>query len=97
MGLLLVLVALSTATLLRDGPIPFSYDKHGQDWEMGACASRDAQSPVNFDLQIFAKPTAKFSFYYRDITEKIPVKTQATALCTEPYECGVRLLRWHRI
>lgn len=48
--------------------LPFSYARHGEEWTQGACASRDYQSPVNFDDKLKEPPTNTLPYHYQPIT-----------------------------
>lgn len=62
---------------LRASPAPapqavdlVNYKLHGQEWTSGACASRDYQSPVNFDRFLKDPPTGDLPFHYEPIRNK---------------------------
>lgn len=42
----------------------YDYSKFGQDWVQGMCASRERQSPINFD-DLTSPPTGRLSFSYQ--------------------------------
>lgn len=51
----------------RQAPQPVNYYQHGVDWRQGMCASRERQSPVNFDTQLKAPPTVFLNYKYDPI------------------------------
>jgi len=51
----------------------YSYLNHGQDWVQGSCASRERQSPVNFDDMSFPVSDHRGFYYNYQVIEK-PIK-----------------------
>jgi len=62
------------ASLLRSanvdvaGLVSYDYSRHGQDWVMGACASRSRQSPIDFPAgDLSMPPSARLSYLYQKV------------------------------
>lgn len=56
----------------KSGIFSYDYAHGGQDWVIGACASRQRQSPINFD-DLMSPPTGKLSYTYSTITSPVEV------------------------
>lgn len=72
-------LAASTAAAAAAGvAAPVNYLKNGADWQQGACASRDYQSPVNFDEHLKDPPLNVLNYHYEPVKSML-MKMQASS------------------
>mmetsp|Transcript_13433 Transcript_13433/g.33668 ORF Transcript_13433/g.33668 Transcript_13433/m.33668 type:complete len:444 (+) Transcript_13433:148-1479(+) len=62
------------------GSIPYDYGKHGQEWDMGSCASREKQSPINLYTKLDEPPYASFLYNYRATSRPVSLKSDGKVL-----------------
>mmetsp|Transcript_89722 Transcript_89722/g.155289 ORF Transcript_89722/g.155289 Transcript_89722/m.155289 type:complete len:455 (+) Transcript_89722:147-1511(+) len=78
-GLVAVKVLATGAVRLRG--LEYDYSHHGQDWRIGACASRDRQSPI--DLPASASDNGAFSYQYSTLTRPFELQNNGHTLAAD--------------
>lgn len=62
----------SAATVDSSGNFNFDYNRHGEDWVQGSCASRARQSPIDFE-DYESPATGKLSYSYQEVKSEFDI------------------------
>jgi len=62
----------STAAVDSSSNFNFDYQRHGEDWVQGSCASRARQSPIDFE-DYMSPATGKLSYSYQIVNQEFEI------------------------
>jgi len=108
--LLCLLCRLVGAVLLRKGGsssrtdtgfYSYDYSRHGADWTMAICASRQRQSPIDLDVSPGAEPAGELRFGYLPIQDTMTLenngKTYTADVSSKGYGGVNHMDQWYEL